>query len=346
MPLKLYRRKGVYYCRGTVGPTGKRRRINLSLHTEDKDIAARQAAEFETSYWKGHFDGPEAILTFARAAQIYRAAGKSTTFLEPIEKYLGQTLVRDISEGTIQLMAKDLYPNVANASLNRLAIVPTLAVINHAARSKLCSRLTVERYPEDAKIKDPATLDWVTKFRGAAKPHLGAMVLFMYLTGARPGEAIDLQWADLDLQRGTALIRESKVSKERIAHLPAVLVAALANLKRVEGRGVFIYGRLGSCKEAWATACKKAGIKRLTPHCCRHGFATGLLRRGVDVVTVAWLGGWRDAAQVLKTYGHAIKNPKLTDLLTGPELPHYAEAGPQSAHTDEVMSKKEAAAVA
>lgn len=325
MPLKLYRRKGVYYCRGTVGPTGKRRRINQSLHTENKDIAARQVAELENGYWKGHFDGPEAILTFARAAQIYRAAGKSTTFLDPVEKYLGQTLVRDISEGTVQLMAKDLYPNVANASLNRLAIVPTLAVINHAARSKLCSRLTVERYEEDSKVKEPATLEWVTKFRAAAKPHLGAMVLFMYLTGCRPGEAVALQWADLDLQKATALIRESKASKERKAHLPAVLVAALANLPRIEGRGVFVYTASNTMRKAWETACKKASIKTLTPHCCRHGFATGLLRRGVDVVTVAWLGGWADAGQVLKTYGHAIKNPKLTDLLTGPELAHYTE---------------------
>jgi hypothetical protein len=325
MPLKLYRRKGIYYCRGTVGPTGKRRRYNVSLHTTDKDIAARQVAEIESGHWKGHFDGPEAILTFARAAQIYRAAGKSTTFLEPIEKYLGGTLVKDISEGTVQLMAKDLYPNVGNASLNRLVIVPTIAVINHAARSKLCSRLMVQRYEEDAKVKEPATLEWVTRFRATAKPHLGAMVLFMYLTGARPGEAVAVQWDDVDLDKRTVLIRETKLSKERVAHLPAALVVALANLKRIEGRGVFIYGRLSSLKDAWATACTKAGIKRLTPHCCRHGFATGLLRRGVDVVTVAWLGGWKSAEQVLKTYGHAIKNPKLTDLLTGPELAIYAK---------------------
>lgn len=346
MPLKLYRREGIYYCRGTVGPTGKRRRINKSLHTENKDIAARQAAELESGYWKGHFDGPEAILTFARAAQIYRAAGKSGTFLEPIEKYLGATLVKDISEGSVQLMAKDLYPNVSNASLNRLVIVPTVAVINHAARSKLCSRLTIERYEEDAKVKEPATLEWVTKFRAAAKPHLGAMVLFMYLTGSRPGEAIALQWDDLDLQRGTVLIRESKVSKERVAHLPAALVVALANLKHVDGRGVFVYGRLSSLKDSWKTACKKAGIKLLTPHCCRHGFATGLLRRGVDVVTVAWLGGWKSAEQVLKTYGHAIKNPKLTDLLTGPELPHFAETDAQGAHNQQADTETKVTATA
>lgn len=336
MPLKLYRRKGIYYCRGTVGPTGKRRRYNVSLHTSNKDIAARQVSEIEAGHWKGHFDGPEAILTFARAAQIYRAAGKSTTFLEPVEKYLGATLVKDISESTIQLMAKDLYPNVGNASLNRMVIVPTIAVINNAARSKLCSRMTVERYDEDSKVKDPATLEWVTKFREHAKPHLGTMVLFMYLTGCRPGEAVDLRWQDLDLQAGTVLIRESKMSKERTAHLPAALVAALANLEHIEGRGVFGYTASNTMRKAWGTVCKKAGIKVLTPHCCRHGFATGLLRRGVDVVTVAWLGGWANAAQVLKTYGHAIKNRKLTDLLTGPELAHYSGI--------EENSKEEAAA--
>ena len=38
--------------RGTIGPTGKRHRYNLSLHTEDKDIAARQVAEIESDTGK------------------------------------------------------------------------------------------------------------------------------------------------------------------------------------------------------------------------------------------------------------------------------------------------------
>jgi hypothetical protein len=284
MPLKLYRRKGIYYCRGTVGPAGKRRRYNVSLHTANKDIAARQVAEIESGHWKGHFDGPEAILTFARAAQIYRAAGKSTTFLDPIEKYFGGTLVKDITESSIQLMAKDLYPKVGNASLNRLVVVPTLAVINNAARSKLCSRITVKRYEEDAKIKEPATLEWVMKFGECAKPHLRALVKFMFLTGARPGEAISVQWDDLDLVKRTVLIRETKLSKERVAHLPTMLVAELANLKRVEGRGVFIYGRLSSIREAWGTACKKARHQAahaaLLPPRLRYGPAAARRGRG------------------------------------------------------------------
>ncbi len=230
-------------------------------------------------------------------------------------------------------MAKELYPNCGNASLNRLAIVPTLAVINHAAKRKLCTRLTVERYKSETKIKEPATLEWVEKFREHASPHLGTMVLFMFLTGARPGEAIELQWEDLDLHAQTALIRETKVGKERKAHLPTSLVVALANLLRIRDRGVFVYTRSNATRAAWSAVCKAAGIKCLTPHSCRHGFATGLLRRGVDVVTVAWLGGWKSARQVLATYGHATKNPKLTDLLTGPELTH------RMGHDDEIADK-------
>ena len=326
MPLKLYRRKGIYHYRGTVGPTGNRRRLRGSCKTSNQDIAARQIAALENDYWQGHFDGPAAILTFEHAARLYKAAGKSTMFLDRIETYLKHTLVKDISEGSVQLMARELYPNAGGASLNRMVLVPTQAVINHAAKSKLCSPLRLERYKFEAKVKEPATLEWVTAFRNHAAPHLGAMTLFMYLTGARPGEAVRLRWEDVDLQAQTALIRETKVGKERKAHLPTPLLVALASLPRIPGRGVFGYNRAPAARSAWEAAIERAGIKLLSFHSCRHGFATGLLRRGVDVVTVAWLGGWKSPAQVLKTYGHANKNPRLTDLLADAKQTHETTA--------------------
>lgn len=264
---------------------------------------------------------------------MYRTAGKSARFLDKIEKHFGLTLVKDISEGSIHEMAKALYPDAVGASLNRMAIVPAQAVINHAAKSKLCNPIRVERYKVDGKIKEPATLEWIDKFREFAGPHVGALALFMYLTGARVGEALDVKWEDLDLPAATVLIRESKQSKERLSHLPVPLVAALANLDHVPGRGVFGYDSSPALRNAWESAIDRARIKRLTPHSCRHGFATGLLRRGVDVVTVAWLGGWRDTTQVLKTYGHANKNPRLTDLLIDAPLT-------RATHRNEEMIEK------
>lgn len=331
MSLEIYRRDGIWHCRGTVGPNGRRKRIRISLLTKNKDIAARQVAEIEKKYWDGHFDGPSAVLTFHEAALRYRNAGKSGRFLKPIEDYFGVTLVKDITEGAIFEMAKTLFPKCSGASLNRVAIVPTQAVINYAAKSKLCLPIKVERYKVDAKIKEPATLEWVEAFRRHATPITGTLALFMYLTGARIGEALDVKWSDVDLQACTVLIRESKVSKERVSHLPVPLVVALANLPRLDGHGVFWYETPKALRNGWEATIEAAGIKRLTPHSCRHGFATGLLRRGVDVVTVAWLGGWKSAAQVLKTYGHANKDPRLTDLLIGTPVTQAQPAAAESA---------------
>jgi integrase len=83
----------------------------------------------------------------------------------------------------------------------------------------------------------------------------------------------------------------------------------------MKGRPVFLYECYDDIHGVWMTVIDRAGIQRLTPHCCRHGFATELLRNGVDVFTVARLGGWKEPAQVIKTYGHANKDIRLTDVL-------------------------------
>jgi integrase len=322
MSLKLYLRNGIWNYRGTIGPAERRSRLRGSCKTADKDIAARQIAEIETNYWKGHFDGPGAILTFRRAAQLYRAAGKSERFLSRIEDHFKETLVKDITAGAIRQMAIDLYPKCTAASRNRQGIGPAQAVINFAAESELCSPIKVRRFKIDAKVKEPVTLEWLEPFMANANPAIAALALFMFLTGARIGEAVAVQWEDVSLNGCTVLIKQSKVSTERVSHLPTRLVAALANLPRVNGRPVFVYQHADDIVRAWHSTIKRAGIKRLTPHSCRHGFATGLLRKGVDVVTVAKLGGWRTPAQVLKTYGHAINDITLTDRLIDAAVTH------------------------
>jgi integrase len=320
MSLKLYLRNGVWNYRGTIGPAERRSRIRGSCKTSDKDIAARQIAEIETNYWRGHFDGPGAILTFRRAAQLYRAAGKSERFLSRIENHFKETLVKDINAGSIRKMAIELYPDCTGASRNRQGICPAQAVINFAAESELCSPIRVRRFKVDAKIKEPVTLEWLRTFSPHASPVIEALAWFMFLTGARIGEALAIRWDDVSLNGGTVLIRQSKVSSERVSHLPTPLIAMLSNLPRINDRPVFVYRHPDDTVRAWFGAVKRAKVKRLTPHCCRHGFATGLLRRGVDVMTVAYLGGWKTPAQVLKTYGHALKDITLTDRLVDVEL--------------------------
>jgi len=197
---------------------------------------------------------------------------------------------------------------------------PGNPILDFAAESDLCSPIRVKRFKVTSKVKEPVTLEWLEPFMANSNPAIAALALFMFLTGARIGEAVAVQWEDVSLNGCTVLIKQSKVSTERVSHLPTRLVAALANLPRVNGRPVFVYQHADDIVRAWHGTIKRAGIKRLTPHSCRHGFATGLLRKGVDVVTVAKLGGWRTPAQVLKTYGHAINDITLTDRLIDAEL--------------------------
>jgi integrase len=137
----------------------------------------------------------------------------------------------------------------------------------------------------------------------------------MFLTGARISEALSLRWTEVNIAGGTVLIRQRKTQEERRAHLPTILVAALANIPGPREGRVFGYASRQSCDRSWRRACVRAGIEVLSFHSCRHGFATTLLRSGVDVKTVARLGGWASAMQVLTTYAHALDDLTLTDRL-------------------------------
>ena len=320
MPHEIYRRGENWHYRGTVAG----RRLRGSCGTADKALAQRIAAEAEAKEWRRHLDGPTAHVTFAQAAIAYRQAGKPTRFLSRIEDELQNTPLREITTGKIKAMALKLYPKATGATRNRQAIVPAQAIINHAADLGYCSPIKVERFRVETKVKAPATLAWVESFAAHASPHLGALALFLFGTGARIGEAVALTWSTVDLAGRSVIINQSKTGSERKSHLPGPVVAALANIpsNRKADDLVFRYLAAGNVKQVWENAINRAGIARLTPHSLRHGFATTMLRAGYDVKTVAKLGGWRDAGTVLKHYAHAIDDPTLTDALFGTNLTH------------------------
>lgn len=318
MPIKIYKRGKIWHYKGTVA----KRRLRGTTGATDKAIAQRKAAEIEAREWQSHLDGPRTYVTMAQAAIAYRRAEKPTRFLSAIENYWQDTPIKEISAGAIKQSAIALYPNVKAATRNRQVIVPTQAMINHAAKLNWCAPIKVERFKEDKKIKEPVTLEWVDSFIQHSSPHLGALCLFMFGTGARRGEAVALTWADIDLNKRTALIRQTKTGAERISHLPPPVFESLANIptNRNPDDLVFKYANGENVYQVWMNAVERAGIKRLSPHCCRHGFATTMLHAGIDVKTVADLGGWKDVATVVKHYAHAMTDKTITNAIFDTKL--------------------------
>ncbi|EFO31523.1 phage integrase [Roseibium sp. TrichSKD4] len=322
MPLKLYKRGEVWHYAGTVAG----HRLRGSCRTTQKTTAQQIAAKVEARYWQSHLNGPEAVLTFAQAALLHREAEKSDRFLVPVEDYWKNTLVNQITPGAIRKSALDLYPNAGAATRNRQVIVPTQAIINHAAELELCSRVSVKRFPVERKEKEPATAVWIERFMVSANPHLGALALFMFCTGARISEALNVHWEDVSLTDRKALIRQTKIMDERRAHLPAHLVAAMANIEGDRTGKVFKYSSRDTAKIQWNKVIKRAGIKHLSFHACRHGFATTMLQAGVDPVTVAKRGGWKDTQQLFRTYGHASEDNGVIDRVFDTPVAHAKTA--------------------
>lgn len=130
MPLILYKRGKIYHYRGTING----QRLRGSTSTAKKAIAERYISQLEEEHWKGTFDGPGAVLRFSDAAILYRQAQKSTRFLDAIEDYWKDTLVKDINSGMVRKAAIALYPNAKAATRNRHVIVPTQAVMGSPRR--------------------------------------------------------------------------------------------------------------------------------------------------------------------------------------------------------------------
>lgn len=323
MPLKLRRRGKIWHYSGTIAG----RRLRGSTGSQSKEIAQRVASAKEQRQWKGHLDGPASVLTFAQAAMMYRQDEKSDRYLSEVEDYWRDTPVKQITPGAIRSAAIALYPNVGPATRNRQAIVPTQAVINHAAEHELCSHIRVKRFPVARKRKPAATWEWVQAFMAhATKPNLAGLACLMFLTGARITQALSIKWEDVDFKARRVLIRgtlKGGGEPDRLARLPDELIAALAMIPR-DSDHVFGFKSRSNCRTQWTGACKRAGIKLLSYHRCRAGFASGLLSRGISPATVADRGGWRDQRTVLQFYSEDIEDVEVTDILTGTNLTRRA----------------------
>jgi site-specific recombinase XerD len=151
--------------------------------------------------------------------------------------------------------------------------------------------------------------------RTAWTPRNRAMVELLYASGCRIGEL-----KSIDLERvhwGTrTIVCQAKSHKERILHFGRAAEEALREYlphrsKVLESRGtqgepaLFVnqYGsRLGivAVQHLFNELRRRAGLgRRVTPHVLRHSFATHLLNRGVDILSLQRLMGHKCIASTL-----------------------------------------------
>ena len=106
----------------------------------------------------------------------------------------------------------------------------------------------------------------------------------LYSTGCRISELTALDWNDVDLGRGTALVT-GKGSKQRLVILGGPAVAALSALPERTGNVFGVTPR--QVERRMKRYLAGAGLPvELSPHKLRHSFATHLLDAGADLRSV------------------------------------------------------------
>jgi integrase len=226
--LKLVRRPKSpnWVMRGTV----KHIRVEESTGTSDRRIAEEIRVKRESEILHESVYGRAATATFAQATLSYLENGGNKRFLDRVLDHFGTTLLANIDQDAIEKGARKLYPTASDATRNRAFYTPVSAVLAHASRRGWCSRLILQRPKSQPGRIRWLTLDEANRLIEAAGEHLRPLVIFLLYTGARVGEALWLDWRDVDLSRGHVMFPKTKNGEARGVPLHARVVAALANL--------------------------------------------------------------------------------------------------------------------
>lgn len=145
------------------------------------------------------------------------------------------------------------------------------------------------------------------------------LLTLIYSAGLRGQEVINLKISDIDFERKTIHIRQSKYKKDRIVPLAQCMAVGLRKYLKAEHPHVWLFngkeadGRYSVRGLSWVLreALKKTSItKEVSLHSLRHSYATHLLEQGLNIVTLKDLLGHSEITTTM-IYLHVAQCPLL-----------------------------------
>lgn len=301
-----------FYFRGTIPArqadgTIRRVRHEEVLQALSRARAEKEAADLARYYWDQAYGPPKRnTVSFAKAALVYiETKGKSDRFIDRLVEHFKDTPLDEIDQAKAVEACQRLYKGWSNASLTRSVFTPLSAIgVRGLQRPKVDLR----------QVRIP-TEDWFDRVIAASPPRLGALIIFLTLTGRRVGEAIALTEKDVDYGTSppTVTIGRTKTGVSVVVAMPALCLDLLADRDHyycAKGVGqpsqrLFGYASLQAAHVALRRTCERAKIPFYGFHALgRHSFATRCLKAGWSLKEVAEAGGWAGIGVVASRYLH------------------------------------------
>lgn len=258
---------------------------------------------------------------------------------------------RPLADATVQRVFRVLRQALDGAVRDGLlARNPALSVALPLAERPEARVLALEEII--AILRAAKEMDERRLTNGGYRTHHHAVFALIAATGLRKGEALALQWADVDFQRGTLSVRGSlsrvqgrwvitapKTKSSRRVLVPSAgVLDLLAQHRRVQAderlhaasawtEGGFVFTTATgapldprSALRAFTTAAEQAGISGVSVHTLRHSAATAMLDSGVHLKAVSELLGHAGTQITAEVYAHLTTptaRKALSDLGSG-----------------------------
>jgi integrase len=165
-------------------------------------------------------------------------------------------------------------------------------------------------------LDDDERGDLITACKNSPNKQLHAVVIFALSTGARKNEILSLKDGDLDLEKNTAILRDTKNGETRSVPIMGPLQKLMKDQinrrdklnKKLPAPTDYIFPRRDGLKpidirKAWENARDKAKIQDFRFHDLRHSAASYLAMNGATLLEIAAVLGHK-TLQMVKRYSH------------------------------------------
>lgn len=333
--------------------TGRYRYVGRYVTGTKRDAQAA-AAQLATEVTKGGHQnaGRHTVKELLDAWMIHiEAQGRAASTLERYRSSINANIVPALADVRVdKLTGADLdafYARLLAKGLNPLSVRKCHAILSASLRQAIrwgwIDRNPIDRAsppsPRHRELRIPTVEEIRALLARAEKrnPDLATLIYTAATTGCRRGELCGLQWADVDLDTATLVVRRSasdadgavtikdtKTHGARRLSLDASTVAVLGRHRLAMeeraaaagtelGQDAFVFSqaldgtapyRPNRVTSTFNDVRDQAGLKGVTFHSLRHFSATALAASGVGVRTIAGRLGHVDPNLTLRTYAH------------------------------------------
>lgn len=206
----------------------------------------------------------------------------------------------EIEESDIKSYLASLIDRYESSSINL-----AYSALKFYYETMLKKDLKEIRVPKrEKKMPSVLTRDEIRKLIESARNKKSKTVIkFLYSTGLRVSELVNLEKKDIELGEKIGWVRKGKGSKDRIFILPESLTEEISEILKNESDRVFPV-TTRAIQKVVRNAGKMSGIqKKISPHTLRHSYATHLLESGVDIRKIQELLGHSNL-QTTQIYTH------------------------------------------